>query len=70
MTHGEICGLLGPDIRISPKFMRPARCNRVKDHEQLNDPQADQHAERDPRTFHVLASWTAPRNVRPNKRRG
>jgi hypothetical protein len=71
VTPGEVCGLLGPDIRISPKFIRPAKCNRVKDHEHLTaDPNADQHAERNPNTFKVLASWTAPRDVAPNKRRG
>jgi hypothetical protein len=69
MTPGDICGVLGPDIRISPQYLRAARCNRVKDHERLADPNAHEHAERNPDTFAVLARWTAPRDVAPNKRR-
>jgi hypothetical protein len=70
MTHDDPCGLLGPDIRISPKYIRAASCNRIKGHEKLTaDPNAHEHAERNPYTFAVLARWTTPRDTRPNKRR-
>jgi hypothetical protein len=68
--HGEPCAVLGPDVRVSPKFLRAAKCNRIKGHEELSDDDAHMHAERDPRTYHVLAWWTTPASGKqPNRRR-
>jgi hypothetical protein len=67
--HGEPCGALGPDVRASAQYVRPAQCNRVRGHEALDDPAARDHAERDPQTFALLATWAAARDVGPGRRK-
>jgi hypothetical protein len=67
--YKNVCGILGPYVKISAKFERPAQCNRIKGHEALKTKDAGTHSERDPHTFHMLAWWTTPADVAPNKRR-
>jgi hypothetical protein len=57
------CGVLGPDIRASAQYVRPARCNNPASHK-------GDHCERRADTFAVLATWKQSRDVRPNRRRG
>jgi hypothetical protein len=68
-SHDETCGALGPDIRVSPQYLRPACCNRVRGHEHLPATDAELHMERKPDSFRVIASWTTPRDVPPNRRK-
>jgi hypothetical protein len=59
----DVCGLLGPYVKVSAKYERPVMCNRI-----INHP--GRHAERDARTFKVIHEWddTPPDVVEPNKR--
>lgn len=68
-NYGEVCGVLGPYVRISPQYERPAKCNRIAGHEHLATFDAGTHAEYDGGNFHLLARWTVPEDVAPNKRR-
>lgn len=57
MNHKFTCDARGPDVRVSPQFVRPARCNRVSGH-------VGEHAERNPHSFAVVAKWRDTREER------
>lgn len=61
-VYGSVCGAKSLDYLVSTKghhvTTRRAKCNRWAEH-------SDDHMERDPKTFRVLAQWSAAQTATP-----